>query len=119
MLSVGVSALVWKQNRTPNSKCPRSTAEACIESRPTFFCPSCDFINVARESEEPFQPEADRLDEFAILGHPETRRKFIKQVAGTSVAIAIGPSLLSSAPVEQADSTSAAGASADSINVQL
>ena len=74
---------------------------------------------MARESEEPFQSGADRLDEFSILGHPETRRTFIKQVAGTSVVIAIGPSLLSSAPVDQADSTSTAGAPADSINVHL
>jgi xanthine dehydrogenase YagT iron-sulfur-binding subunit len=74
---------------------------------------------MAREPEEPFQSEADGLNEFWILGHPETRRKFIKQVAGTSAAIAIGPSLLRSAPIDQADSTSPAGASADSINVPL
>src|SRR5438093_1555085 len=60
---------------------------------------------MASESEEPFQSDADGLNEFWILGHPETRRKFIKQVAGTSVALAIGPSLLSSAPVDQADTT--------------
>ena len=74
---------------------------------------------MARESEEPFQSDADGLNEFSILGYQETRRKFIKQVAGTSAAIAIGPSLLSSAPVDQADSTSAAGASTDSVNVHL
>ena len=75
---------------------------------------------MARESEEPFQSDADRLNKSWIPGHPETRRKFIKQVAGTSAAIAIGPSLLGSAPIDQADSpTSAAGASADSINVRL
>jgi xanthine dehydrogenase YagT iron-sulfur-binding subunit len=74
---------------------------------------------MARDSEEPFQSEADRLNEFWILGHPKTRRKFIKQVAGTSAAIAIGPSLFSSTPVDQADSTSPAGTSADSINVHL
>jgi hypothetical protein len=59
------------------------------------------------------------LNTFSIPGHPETRRKFIKQVAGTSAAIAIGPSLLGSTPINQADSTSAAGASGDSINVRL
>jgi xanthine dehydrogenase YagT iron-sulfur-binding subunit len=74
---------------------------------------------MARESEEPFQSEADGLNEFWIPGHPETRRKFIKQVVGTSAAIAIGPSVLGSAPLDQGNSTSLAGASADSINVHL
>ncbi len=74
---------------------------------------------MARESEEPFQSDADGLNEFSILGYQETRRKFIKQVAGTSAAIAIGPSLLSSAPINQADSTSAAGAASDSVKVNL
>jgi xanthine dehydrogenase YagR molybdenum-binding subunit len=36
---------------------------------------------MAGESEEPFQSDADGLNEFWILSHPETRRKFIKQVA--------------------------------------
>jgi len=74
---------------------------------------------MARDSEEPFQSEADGLNEFWILGHPETRRKFIKQVAGTSAAIAIGPSLFGSTPGDQTHSTSPAGTSADSINVHL
>src|SRR6058998_3067052 len=34
------------------------------------------------------------LDDLLIFGSSETRRKFIKQVAGTSVALAIGPTLL-------------------------
>jgi len=33
------------------------------------------------------------LDEILIFGSPETRRRFLKQVAGTSAAIAIGPRL--------------------------
>src|SRR5205823_8855614 len=98
------------QRQTFKTKC-----RSRVRSRPTFFRLSSDFISMARESEEPIQSASDGLNEFSILAHPETRRKFIKQVAGTSAAIAIGPSLLSSAPIDQADSTNAAGASADSI----
>jgi xanthine dehydrogenase YagT iron-sulfur-binding subunit len=74
---------------------------------------------MAKESKDSFQSEADGLNELSVFGHPETRRKFIKQVAGTSAAIAIGPSLLSSAPLDHADTTSPAGASAESVNVHL
>jgi xanthine dehydrogenase YagT iron-sulfur-binding subunit len=72
---------------------------------------------MANKSEDPF--EADALNELSALGYPETRREFIKQVAGTSVAMAIGTSLLSSAPLDQIDSTSAAGTTGDSVNVHL
>jgi xanthine dehydrogenase YagT iron-sulfur-binding subunit len=74
---------------------------------------------MARESEDLFQSEADGLNELSVFGDAETRRKFIKQVAGTSVAIAIGPNLLGSAPLYQMDSTSAAGAAGQSVNVHL
>jgi len=74
---------------------------------------------MAKESEESFESEVRKLNELSIFDHSETRRKFIKQVAGTSVAIAIGPNLLGSAPLDHADSTSPAGALADSINVHL
>jgi xanthine dehydrogenase YagT iron-sulfur-binding subunit len=74
---------------------------------------------MARESEESFESEAERLNELSVFGHSKTRRKFIKQVAGTSVAIAIGPNLLSSAPLDQIDSTSAAGATGESVTVHL
>jgi len=74
---------------------------------------------MTRESEEPFQSDAGGLNEFSILGDPETRRKFIKQVAGTSVAIAIGPNLLGSASLGETDSTSAGRATGDSVNVHL
>jgi xanthine dehydrogenase YagT iron-sulfur-binding subunit len=36
---------------------------------------------------------SNELDEILIFGSPETRRRFLKQVAGTSAAIAIGPRL--------------------------
>jgi xanthine dehydrogenase YagT iron-sulfur-binding subunit len=74
---------------------------------------------MARESEESFESEAERLNELSVFGHSKTRRKFIKQVAGTSVAIAIGPNLLGSAPLDQIDSTSAAGAAGESVTVHL
>jgi xanthine dehydrogenase YagT iron-sulfur-binding subunit len=74
---------------------------------------------MARESEESFESEAERLNELSVFGHSKTRRKFIKQVAGTSVAIAIGPNLLGSAPLDQIDSTSAAGATGESVTVHL
>ncbi len=74
---------------------------------------------MASESEVPFESKAVELDELSILGNPETRRKFIKQVAGTSAAIAIGPNLIGAASLDQIDSTSAAGATSDSVNVHL
>jgi hypothetical protein len=36
---------------------------------------------MASESGNAFEPETDGLDELSILGHPETRRRFIKRVA--------------------------------------
>jgi xanthine dehydrogenase YagT iron-sulfur-binding subunit len=74
---------------------------------------------MASDSDGPFESEADELNELSTLGHPETRRKFIKQVAGTSAAITIGPSLISAASLEQVESTSAAGGTTDSVNVHL
>src|SRR6266699_139991 len=71
------------------------------------------------ESEVPFESEADELNELSILGHPKTRRKFIKQVAGTSAAIAIGPNLLSAASLDQAEATSAPGPASDLVKVHL
>ena len=74
---------------------------------------------MASESDVPFDSEADELSELSILGYPGTRRKFIKQVAGTSAAIAIGPNLLSAASLDQAGATSAAGAASDLVKVNL
>src|SRR6266516_310459 len=74
---------------------------------------------MASESDVPFESKADELDKLSILGNLETRRKFIKQVAGTSAAIAIGPNLIGAASLDQIDSTSAAGATSDSVNVHL
>jgi xanthine dehydrogenase YagT iron-sulfur-binding subunit len=75
---------------------------------------------MASESQDdPFESQADRLNELSIFGHPETRREFIKQVAGTSVAMAIGPTFLSSASLDQIDLTSATGTAGESVNLQL
>jgi len=74
---------------------------------------------MASDSDVPFESEADGLSELSILGYLETRRKFIKQVAGTSAAIAIGPSLLSTASLDQAEATSGAGPASDFVNVNL
>jgi xanthine dehydrogenase YagT iron-sulfur-binding subunit len=74
---------------------------------------------MASDSDVPFESEADELSELSILGYLETHRKFIKQVAGTSAAIAIGPNLIGAASLDQGDATSAAGATSDSVNVHL
>ena len=71
------------------------------------------------ESDVPFDSEADESSELSILGYPKTRRKFIKQVAGTSAAIAIGPNLLSAASLDQAEAPSAAGGASGSVKVNL
>ena len=71
------------------------------------------------DSDVPFESEAEELSELSILGYPKTRRKFIKQVAGTSAAIAIGPNLLSAASLDQTEATSAAGPATESVKVNL
>jgi xanthine dehydrogenase YagT iron-sulfur-binding subunit len=43
------------------------------------------------------------LDDLLIFGSPETRRRFLKQVAGTSAAITIGPSLMGFGSAEAAE----------------
>ena len=74
---------------------------------------------MAGESRDPFQSEADGGNELSILSHAETRRRFIKQVAGTSVAIAIGPNVLGSASVDQLGLADTKAATRDSIKVNL
>src|SRR6266481_203090 len=74
---------------------------------------------MASDSDVPFESEADELSELSILGYLETRRKFIKQVAGTSAAIAIVPSLLSAASLNQTEAPRAAGPASDLVKVNL
>ena len=61
------------------------------------------------------------LDEFLIFGSPETRRRFLKQIAGTSAAITLGPTLLGIGSIEAAESapTPSSGASAGATSLQL
>jgi xanthine dehydrogenase YagT iron-sulfur-binding subunit len=40
------------------------------------------------------------LDELLIFGDPETRRKFLKRMAGTGAALTVGPSLLGLASLQ-------------------
>ena len=74
---------------------------------------------MAGEGELPFGSEAAEVNELSFLGHLETRRRFIKQVAGTSAAIAIGPHVLTSASEDQAVSTGTTAATNDSVKVNL
>jgi xanthine dehydrogenase YagT iron-sulfur-binding subunit len=74
---------------------------------------------MARDSRDPLQSEANGLNELSILGHPETRRRFIRQVAGTGVAIAIGPNVLTSASADQPISVGGTAATSDSVKVNL
>lgn len=46
------------------------------------------------------------IEHFLVFGNPATRRKFLKQVAGTSAAIALGPKL---AAIAQSASVTAPG----------
>ena len=77
------------------------------------------FLNVASAADVPFERKTSEPNETWTYGQPETRRTFIKQVAGTSAAIAIGPNLLSAASQDEAKATSAAGAASDSVKVNL
>ena len=50
------------------------------------------------------------LDELLIFGSPATRRHFLKQVAGTSAAIGLGPAFIGLATAEAAEVAATAGA---------
>ena len=76
---------------------------------------------MAEEQDPPLDSRCGDLDELLIFGNRETRRQFIKQVAGTSAAITIGANLVG--PSAMAEETSA-GASptisgSDSVKVNL
>jgi xanthine dehydrogenase YagT iron-sulfur-binding subunit len=80
---------------------------------------ACDFINMAEDSKRPFRSKTNEVDRFSILGHPGTRRQFIKRVAGTSVAIAIGPNVLTSTSVGQPVPSDTTIATSESVKVNL
>jgi xanthine dehydrogenase YagT iron-sulfur-binding subunit len=60
---------------------------------------------------------AGGLDDLLIFGSPATRRVFLKQVAGTSAAIGLGPALMGFGVVEAAEP--AAGATIETSKVRL
>lgn len=50
---------------------------------------------------------SDPLDEVFVFGSVETRRRFLKQVAGTSAALTLGPHLLGLSNLEAANAAAA------------
>src|SRR6266480_4647008 len=76
---------------------------------------------MADESETPLDPGCGDLDEVLIFGNPETRRQFIKQVAGTGVAITIGVNFVSASAVvtEQPAATPSTAPAGDSVKMKL
>jgi len=62
-----------------------------------------------------------RLDHLPIFGDPETRRAFLKQIAATGAAVAIGPTLRSIRALDAAEpsSTSTNAPANDFIHVNL
>src|SRR5215472_8470003 len=74
---------------------------------------------MATESEEPVGFDASESNELEIVGHLETRRKFIKQVAGTSAALTIGPRLVGSASPDQVTPMTTPAGPRDSVKVNL
>jgi xanthine dehydrogenase YagT iron-sulfur-binding subunit len=57
---------------------------------------------MADESDTPLDPGWGDLDQLLIFGSPETRRQFITQVAGTTVAITVGLNFVSASAVTTA-----------------
>ena len=74
---------------------------------------------MASESEDRAASGSSEPTEFAILGNVETRRKFIKQVAGTSAALAIGPHLVGPASADQVAPATTPAAASDLVKVNL
>ena len=74
---------------------------------------------MAHESETPLDPGCGDLDELLIFGSLETRRQFIRQVAGTSIAITVGLNLVSASAGAAAPSAAASPATAGSDSVKV
>jgi xanthine dehydrogenase YagT iron-sulfur-binding subunit len=76
---------------------------------------------MTEESDPSFDAGCGELDELLIFGNPETRRKFLKQVAGTSAVLVLGPTLLN-LPSLNAEEIAAGGkpaGAATPVKVQL
>ena len=63
-------------------------------------------------------PSSDPLDELRIFGSVETRRRFLKKVAGTSAALTLGPRLVGLSNLQAANNTAANNATT-MVDVQL
>ena len=78
---------------------------------------------MAHESETPLDPGCGDLDELLIFGSLETRRQFIRQVAGTSIAITVGLNLVSesagTAALPAAASPAIAGSDSVKANLKI
>ena len=74
---------------------------------------------MASESEEPDASDPSEPNDVTFVGHLETRRKFIKQVAGTSAALAMGPYLVSSPPLDPVTLTTTPSGTNDLVRVNL
>jgi xanthine dehydrogenase YagT iron-sulfur-binding subunit len=74
---------------------------------------------MAHESETPLDPGCGDLDELLIFGSLETRRQFIRQVAGTSIAITVGLNLVSASAGTAAPPVAASPATAGSDSVKV
>ena len=73
------------------------------------------------EKDPPLDSGGGDFDDLLIFGNPETRRQFIKQVAGTTAAITIGTNLMSDSAIAQENSAtpSRTSSGSDSIKVTL
>jgi xanthine dehydrogenase YagT iron-sulfur-binding subunit len=74
---------------------------------------------MASDSEDPGASHPGEPNDVTLVGHLETRRKFIKQVAGTSAALAIGPHLVGSPPLGQVTRTATPSGTNDLVTVNL
>jgi xanthine dehydrogenase YagT iron-sulfur-binding subunit len=70
------------------------------------------------ESLPPPLPGGVLLDGLLLRGDPETRRQFLKKVAGTGVAVTLGPHLIALASTPTADGATPHGAT-KMVDVQL
>ena len=75
---------------------------------------------------EPLDPQDDvsccspgELDDFLVFGNPATRRQFLKQVAGASAAVTLGPGLLQIASAQTTASGPVAAAASTAGNVAV
>ena len=62
---------------------------------------------MANESDTPLDPGSGDLDQLLIFANTETRRQFIKQIAGTTVAITVGLNFVSASAVATASPAAA------------